>query len=697
MVVMRIQQVQRQQQLKNVAVDHQAKQKQNTHTKSRNNRMKYIKESKGVYVLLPEKVGFNREGPYRVLRTHNDASDHLRSDRSDDSFYDIMKNLASFGGHYDVRYDIDGDGDIDMDDVREFEDAEGPAARLPSPDDPTYYQKRAAWEAQHPEIRAFRTAEAKKKPRKPKAQKKKTAAAKSVKRPKNTSVARMSEPVLFGEDAPPGAKYERMVKHIKGNHPTKKQIVIAYGTAWKNYNKKSHSEPTFTHGEKTYTYHPIKHTNKHGLTHHIKHGDKTYIGSVSGDVAHVVTGHNALGVPVLARWQIQNESLSHSQGKMLTKKELKKDLLKTGKTVEKIERFVEIGLKALGEGKYDNDDYDDDDNDVEQEVESGDKKSGSAAKKKKGDSSAAKYTIVYKKQKGPDPQFKVPTDDLKSYSKKKDFKGSPTEDEVDYDTPEDNDSPPDEMASHKLPSHKHSHFSDEESDKYDEMDRDSRDETKDDETKAPRNGKDVEHKPHDSKVAKDPDTGDPVENNNDDDGDTTEERPTFEDDKEGEETQGDSTSEEDDDDDTSGDSDVDGGEEEKEPEPKAKKKKSSKDRVKEIMAKKRGISPDDDSGDDDEDDDGGVEVDEDGEPVLKPESEEEEDEDSQPKIDPETGEPIESEEGEEPSYDENGNVVEPLTPEEEAESVEDEPTGEEEEVNFRPTMQSITVTQAGGV
>ena len=38
------------------------------------------------------------------------------------------------------------------------------------------------------------------------------------------------------EKAPPGAKYERMVKHIKKNYPKDKEG-IAYATAWKHKNK----------------------------------------------------------------------------------------------------------------------------------------------------------------------------------------------------------------------------------------------------------------------------------------------------------------------------------------------------------------------------------------------------------------------------------------------------------------------------
>ena len=45
------------------------------------------------------------------------------------------------------------------------------------------------------------------------------------------------------EDAPPGAKYERMVKHIKKSYKkdgklTDQEKSIAYATAWKNYNNK---------------------------------------------------------------------------------------------------------------------------------------------------------------------------------------------------------------------------------------------------------------------------------------------------------------------------------------------------------------------------------------------------------------------------------------------------------------------------
>ena len=39
------------------------------------------------------------------------------------------------------------------------------------------------------------------------------------------------------EVAPPGKKYERMVKHIKKNYPKDKEG-IAYATAWKHKNKK---------------------------------------------------------------------------------------------------------------------------------------------------------------------------------------------------------------------------------------------------------------------------------------------------------------------------------------------------------------------------------------------------------------------------------------------------------------------------
>lgn len=51
----------------------------------------------------------------------------------------------------------------------------------------------------------------------------------------------------FGESAPPGAKAERMVKHIKAGYAkdgklTDKEKSIAYATAWKHHNKQNESE-----------------------------------------------------------------------------------------------------------------------------------------------------------------------------------------------------------------------------------------------------------------------------------------------------------------------------------------------------------------------------------------------------------------------------------------------------------------------
>ena len=48
-------------------------------------------------------------------------------------------------------------------------------------------------------------------------------------------------PDLVKEVAPPGKKYERMVKHIKKNYPKDKEG-IAYDTAWKHKNKKESFE-----------------------------------------------------------------------------------------------------------------------------------------------------------------------------------------------------------------------------------------------------------------------------------------------------------------------------------------------------------------------------------------------------------------------------------------------------------------------
>lgn len=48
------------------------------------------------------------------------------------------------------------------------------------------------------------------------------------------------------EKAPPGAKYERMVKHIKAKYAkdglTNKEKAIAYATAWKSYKKNEEVE-----------------------------------------------------------------------------------------------------------------------------------------------------------------------------------------------------------------------------------------------------------------------------------------------------------------------------------------------------------------------------------------------------------------------------------------------------------------------
>ena len=48
-------------------------------------------------------------------------------------------------------------------------------------------------------------------------------------------------PDLVKEVAPPGKKYERMVKHIKKNYPKDKEG-IAYATEWKHKNKKESFE-----------------------------------------------------------------------------------------------------------------------------------------------------------------------------------------------------------------------------------------------------------------------------------------------------------------------------------------------------------------------------------------------------------------------------------------------------------------------
>ena len=52
---------------------------------------------------------------------------------------------------------------------------------------------------------------------------------------KTAEKQRMKEEAIQ-EVAPPGKKYERMVKHIKKNYPKDKEG-IAYATAWKHKNK----------------------------------------------------------------------------------------------------------------------------------------------------------------------------------------------------------------------------------------------------------------------------------------------------------------------------------------------------------------------------------------------------------------------------------------------------------------------------
>lgn len=57
------------------------------------------------------------------------------------------------------------------------------------------------------------------------------------------------------EVAPPGAKYERMVKHVKKNYPKEKEG-IAYATAWKQYNKAKNEEFAGNYEGPLYAPHP---------------------------------------------------------------------------------------------------------------------------------------------------------------------------------------------------------------------------------------------------------------------------------------------------------------------------------------------------------------------------------------------------------------------------------------------------------
>ena len=60
--------------------------------------------------------------------------------------------------------------------------------------------------------------------------------------------------MLTTEEAPKGAKYDRMVKHIKKSYSkdgnlTKGEEGIAYATAWKHKNKKKNEEVTLEHND----------------------------------------------------------------------------------------------------------------------------------------------------------------------------------------------------------------------------------------------------------------------------------------------------------------------------------------------------------------------------------------------------------------------------------------------------------------
>ena len=80
----------------------------------------------------------------------------------------------------------------------------------------------------------------------------------------------------LGEKAPPGKKFERMVKHIKKGYEsgglTKQEKGIAYATAWKSYNKEE-VEPI----QESYTLYHKSYTDavNHAFAHHAKSGLKS--------------------------------------------------------------------------------------------------------------------------------------------------------------------------------------------------------------------------------------------------------------------------------------------------------------------------------------------------------------------------------------------------------------------------------------
>ncbi len=84
--------------------------------------------------------------------------------------------------------------------------------------------------------------------------------------------AELVEEIELFEKAPPGSKYERMVKHIKKGYAkgglTPQEKSIAYATAWKAYNKANEEVEQLSEGPSHYQYSGTIHSNvgnaKHG-------------------------------------------------------------------------------------------------------------------------------------------------------------------------------------------------------------------------------------------------------------------------------------------------------------------------------------------------------------------------------------------------------------------------------------------------
>jgi hypothetical protein len=488
------------------------------------------------------------------------------------------------------------------------------------------------------------------------------------------------------EKAPPGAKYERMVKHIKGDGHSKKQIEIAYATAWKNYKKK---HPKFHPQNEsvlevrapagTHTQYFKTHFKKHGV--HVTDITPTTEGKylISVPDSNSLKAYKVLKTLGHQVGYLPSNEFAMAEAKQNKKKE-PKDPLNPHGTLENQENkitgywrnhkvaaraAVGAGLATVAGAAYldhvygfTGEDIVIDYKKIVEDMNAGKvntKKNNvqeKGAKKKSGDT-----TVVYKKQKGEDPEYEVPTKDLKkTKGKSSAFNGEPTVDDPETDDrrldASDGDHAEAETSPEDLPKKQHKHFSakDDGHDPGDEQEKEPSDKDADDPRTSDdvRNGEDYEELPPEHEIEKDED-GDPIDPNQDStDGAEEVEK-----------------------------SNVDSGDE---PQGRVLSKKAKK--VKDIYNKARSkFKGKDDASEEEEEENTG---DEDQEDVEN--GDEEEKDDGKELVDAD-GEPVESQGDEEITDNEDGD---------EEQSTEDEPTGEKERVNFKPTMDAIT-TQANGL